>query len=104
MREYPVLWTKPLNLVPSEPDIDIQFIVPTDDGGIAVTLVSSELALYVVLTTTFEGRFEENAVVLQKDASRTVRFVPPRCYSGSSSIDPEEFRTTLRVEHLLSYR
>lgn len=97
-----LLWTEPLNLVKgaSKVVIDVVSVEVQEDGTVSVTLVSDLLALHVVLTSPLEGCFIENSFVLRKEKPKKVYFVPAL---QRYSIDPEELRKTLRIEHLLSY-
>jgi hypothetical protein len=64
---------------------------------VMITLSSTATAVYVVLTTLAEGRFSENAFVLEADTPRDVSFVS----WGELDIDKMALlRSSLRVEHL----
>ncbi|EDQ89184.1 uncharacterized protein MONBRDRAFT_8157 [Monosiga brevicollis MX1] len=63
------------------------------DGTVDVVLSSQKPAAYVVLTTTAQGRFSDNAFFLTP-GSHVVQFVP---FAG---FDHDELRRTIRVEHL----
>lgn len=68
----------------------------TGTGSAVVTLSSNATALYVVLTTQASGRFQDNAVLLEKDKPLTIAFVP----WGDAPLDLALLESTLRVEHL----
>jgi hypothetical protein len=103
MCDHVVLWTEPMNLVTEAATvvIDIVTVEHAQDGSMRVALVSNLLALYVVLTSPFEGRFSENSFLLRKNERKTVSFVSDS--NDNTRLDPEAFRRALRVEHLLSY-
>ena len=61
--------------------------------GLRVTVTSDAPALFVVLTTAAQGRFEDNAFLL-KGGSRTLDFIP------FMSDQEDTLRRTVRVEHL----
>ena len=82
-------------------DVVVQSINPGPDQSTAVvTLSSSGLALYVVLTMLAPGRFEENAFVLRPNQQKTVSFVT---LLRDSAVDMSMLRKSLRVEHLSLY-
>jgi len=63
------------------------------DAGI-VTLKSDKVALYVTLTTSAQGRFSENAFLMDVSEKKVVFM------SFSENLDVQTLRSTLRVEHL----
>ena len=71
--------------------------VPGDGGGVGsavIELTTNATALFVVLTTQANGRFEDNVVTLEAGVPRSLAFVP------WGPLDVELLQTTLRVEHL----
>jgi hypothetical protein len=67
------------------------------DGARAVTLsTEGGLALYAVLTTLAQGRFEENFISLVPGV-RTVWFIP---FEG---FEEGQLAASLRVEHVAMY-
>lgn len=68
------------------------------DGAFPVVLSSDAFALYVVLTTGAQGRFEENFFPLPgPTASKVVYFIP------LPGFDPAELADSIRVEHVTYY-
>jgi hypothetical protein len=82
-------------------DVTVQSITPGPDQFTAVvSLSSSGLALYVVLTTLAPGRFEENAFVMRPNEHKQVSFAT---LTKGSAVDLAMLRESLRVEHLSLY-
>ena len=52
------------------------------DGSTAITLAADALALYVMLETSTQGRFSDNAVDVLPDCPVTLRFTPSRPDAG----------------------
>ena len=62
-----------------------------------VALASSAVALFATLTTLAHGRFSDNAFLLLP-VGKTVQFVP------FGELDLDTLKSTLRVEHVATYR
>ena len=63
---------------------------------VEVTVTTNAVALYVTLTTLAQGRFEDNAFLMQP-GSRVLKFFP---FEG---FELSELKSTLRVEHVATY-
>jgi len=63
-----------------------------------VSLKSDRVAVYVVLTTQAQGRFSENAFLMDTP-TKDVSFL-----SFSKVLDVKTLRDTLRVEHVQQYQ
>jgi len=65
------------------------------DGTVLITVTPGvNPALYVTFTTLAQGRFSDNAFLLEPGAAKTIGFHP---FEG---FDLQELKTSLRVEHL----
>ena len=64
------------------------------DGCVPITVAADALALYVTFTTLAQGRFSDNAILVEAGEPRTLSFIP---FAG---FDHAELTATLRVEHL----
>jgi beta-mannosidase len=92
--------TKPSNL--HLPAAHVTYTVNAAAAGsssVSVALTTSATALYVWLSTTEQGRFSDNALVLLPDKETVVEFLS-FVKTGTSSVDLE---ASLRVEHLAMY-
>ena len=76
MDQNVVLLTVPWNLtgLPTDPNVRIISIENDENGNADITVTSDKMALYVVLTTSAQGRLEENAFPLH-DGQVKVRYV-----------------------------
>ena len=69
----------------------------TAEDKVDIVLSASAPALYVVLTCTLEGRFSDNAFLLEATTPRSVSFI------AWSKLDEDQMAlltSSLRVEHL----
>ena len=66
------------------------------DGTIPIRLTANGTALYVVLTPRANGRFSDNAIVLE-EGQTVVDFVP---WSQLDNQGKKLLKMSLRVEHL----
>jgi len=64
--EYPVLCETPKNLLglPTNTRIAITSVYNAPDGLVEISLEAEKLALFVTLTSSLEGNFDENVFVL----------------------------------------
>jgi hypothetical protein len=67
------------------------------DDTVPITLTANATALYVVLTTRAQGRFSDNAVVLEA-GQKVVEFLP---WSELDAQGVALLKSSLRVEHLV---
>ena len=84
-------------------DDDGQLRNTVNGGAIGIDIRSPATALWVVLSTTAQGRFSDNAFMLRPNRTRRVEF-----YSWGGSGDDDgaivaELKRSLRVESLSSY-
>ena len=70
---------------------------PTKDGLVSISVTSSATAMFVVLTTKAEGRFSDNAFLLEHGAAREILFYP---WKELDEAMLSLLRSSLRVEHL----
>lgn len=88
--------TVPKNL--ALPQTHVTFNVSANsNGGADITLQSNAVAVYTILTTTAQGRFSDN-VLLLLPGSTVVTFIP------YGSLDIATLKSTLRVEHVQLYQ
>ena len=66
----------------------------TRGGTVPITLSTNATALYVVLTTRADGRFSDNAFLLEAGMATVVDFLP------WGPLDLQLLKTSLRVEHM----
>lgn len=66
-----------------------------EDGSYTIQVTSDRLAMYVVLTTQAQGRFEQSLFNVGPDAPVTLKFIP-----FVSEDQGDILRRTLRVEDL----
>lgn len=70
------------------------------DGSVQVQVCTDRLALFVFLSTRSPGRFTENAFNLDSSECRSVKF---HSWDKKGTVDVDEFKQTLRVQHLGSF-
>jgi len=94
------LWKAPQELAAQSKmqPLSIRCVVSDTSGSIArLVLTSSDLALYVMLSTATLGHFDRNAVHLVPNESQVVEF------SSSAPINWSLFLSTLHVHHLMEF-
>ena len=70
-------------------------------GEIQVNVSTTATALYVVLTTLANGRFSDNAFLLEASSSpRAIQFVPFAAAKSDPAATLALLKSSLRVEHL----
>ena len=70
---------------------------PTKDGLVSISVEGNATAMFVVLTTKAEGRFSDNAFLLEHGAAREILFYP---WKELDAAMLSLLRSSLRVEHL----
>lgn len=68
------------------------------DGSVDIKINTDAPAVFVTLTTLAQGRFSDNALLLLPQSPLTVRFIP------FDTLDLNLLKSSLRVEHVASYR
>lgn len=93
------LWTLPRDLSRLALQVTIAVAIASDVNGEGVLfeLTSDSLALYVVLSTSIEGQFTDNAFHLLPHVKKELSF---RTVEPASPIDMDRLRRTLRIDHL----
>ncbi len=72
------------------------------DGSVSVYLNTNATAVFVTLTTTEQGVFDDNAFLLTvAECPRVINLLP---ITGAGAISPVALAASLRVEHLALYR
>eukprot|EP00658_Telonema_sp_P-2_P037323 TRINITY_DN26848_c0_g1_i1.p1 TRINITY_DN26848_c0_g1~~TRINITY_DN26848_c0_g1_i1.p1 ORF type:complete len:858 (-),score=160.40 TRINITY_DN26848_c0_g1_i1:403-2976(-) len=100
LSEHTILAHTPANLtIPSDARVEMEVTgsAAATEFPVTVALSTDKVAVFVVLTTLAQGRFQENMFVLLPGVSKVVGFVP------FEKFDEQEFRQTLRLEHLGMY-
>ena len=83
------------------PQADVVAAVKLVDGKPAIELSTNATALFVVLTTKANGRFSDNAFLLEKTAQPTqVFFEPWDDAADAVATAMSDLKASLRVEHL----
>ena len=70
------------------------------DGKPAIDLTTNATAMFVVLTTAANGRFSDNAFLLEKGAAKRVWFEVWDDAADAAATAMAELKAGLRVEHL----
>ena len=79
------------------------FVSPTrnPDGSVSVYLNTNATAVFVTLTTTEQGVFDDNAFLLTTaECPRIVNLLP---IIGAGAVEPAALVASLRIEHLAIY-
>jgi hypothetical protein len=69
------------------------------NGDITITVSTTATALYVVLTTLANGRFSDNAFMLETGEPRALQFIPWGAASDAK-VTLALLKRSLRLEHL----
>jgi len=88
----------PANMILNKPDITATVQGVNKEGSVDISVVSTEVAVYVTLTTEANGRFSDNVFVLNKSQEKKITFIP------FGVLDINKLKSTLRVEHVQLYQ
>ena len=68
------------------------------DGSVDIDVTADAVAMFVTLTTLADGRFSDNAFLIDGSGKATVQFVP------FSPVDMGKLRSSLRAEDVSAYQ
>jgi len=107
MGQNVLLWSLPKKLKGLKKNMDavyIQSVTVDNTGKAEITLFARNTALFIVMTTQAQGRFDDNAFSMKSNSFKTVTFIPMiNVQDRSRIIDLELLRGTLRIEHMGMY-
>ena len=91
--------TTPEKMKPSQAEVKVTVAETVNaDGTGDISITTDKVALYVMLSTVAQGRFSDNAMLVQPTREpHQVQFIP---FKG---FDLAQLKATLRVEHLAEY-